>query len=155
MGLGGGRAGAGRARRNGSRSAHDAGVREALDEQSLGTGGAGENEGGGCPAIDSARRQVARGAARTHSPDHRMFHRPPGCPAAGPSGRDVGTWVTHAWGNAGRRAGASCDEARHGGRVDGGRAVRDLVERSVAGKGSGDDPGPGSRMEACGRLGSR
>lgn len=155
MGLGGGRAGAGRARRNGSRSAYGAGAREARDEQSLGTGGAGEDEGGGCPAIDSARRQVARGAARTHSPDRRTVRRPPGCPAAGPSGRDVGTWVTRAWGSVGRRAGASRDGARRGGRVEDGRAVRDLVERSVAGKGSVVDPGPGSRREACGRLGSR
>lgn len=155
MGLGGGRAGAGRARRNGSRLAYGEGAREAHDEQSLGTGGAGEDEGGGCPAIDSARRQVARGDVRIHSPDHRMVRRPPGCPAAGPSGHDAGTWATRAWGSAGRRAGASRDGARRGGRVEGGRAVRDLVERSVVGKGSGVDPGPGSHTEACGRLGSR
>ncbi len=131
------------------------GAGEALDEQSLAIGDAVVNEGGGCPVIDSARRQVDHGAARTHSPDRRKVRRPPGCQAVGPSGRDVGTWEMHAWGSVGRRAGVSHDGARRGGRVDDGRVVRDPVERSVAGKGNGVEPGPGSRMEACGRQGSR
>lgn len=126
------------------------GAREAREEQSLGV-----NEGGGCPVIDSAHRQVAHGAAHTHSPDRRKVRHLPGRQAADTSDCDVGIWVMPAWGSVGRHAGVSRDGARRGGRVEDGRAVRDLTERSVAGKVNRVYPGPGSRMEACGQQGSR
>lgn len=143
----------------------------ARDEQSLVSVGVGEgfhHADEGCHGRGSARRREAHDAAHTRNPSRRRARHPPGCPPAGgrSSGSGAETEVTRGAASAATGAEASAasrawTRSRHGaGRRDvtgagGGSPGRGPAERSVGGRGSAIDPGPGGRRGAFGRRGSR
>lgn len=138
--------------------------------QSLGSVGVGEGShvGVGYHERGFARRQGARGAARTHSLARRRVRRPPGSPQAEArsSGLDEGTSVSRGEANVGTGG------AESAGNRDGMRSPRDVEKPGVTGDGGGSPcrgpagrsvwgraneaaPAPGDRSRAYGQRGSR